>query len=133
MHKPIDLEKLTPEQLKSLLANAERLGKTATANAVVKEMAHRRIATGQEYRALAWNQQRVREIMKRFKDVASAVPGNQRTSYTEAGGLRIGRPKDDPEHLWIDTYCAIKTALTNATFGTEEDFVRVIRPFVVER
>lgn len=117
MHKPIDLAKLTPEQLKNLLANAERMGEAATANAVVKEMAYRRLATRREYRALEWNQERIREIMRPFRDAASAVPGNQRTSYTEAGGLRIGSPKDDPEHLWIQTYCAIKTALTNATFG----------------
>jgi hypothetical protein len=48
--------------------------------------------------------------------VASAVRGNQRTSYTEAGGRKIGRSKDDPEWMWIDTYSAIKTSNINAVF-----------------
>src|SRR5215471_7207975 len=120
MPRPIDPDKLTnltPQQLKNLLANAERMGETTTTNAVVREMAARGIATRREYRALVWNQERIREIMQPFKQIASTVPGNQRTSYTEAGGLKIGRPKDDPAHLWIDTYCAIKTVPINATFG----------------
>jgi hypothetical protein len=87
------------------------------AGAVIKEMARRGIATRREYRVLPWNQEHIREIMKPFKHIASAVSGNQRISYTEAGGRKIGRPKEDPEHLWIDTYCAIKTAQVNATFG----------------
>jgi hypothetical protein len=37
------------------------------------------------------------------------------TAYTEAGGGRH-HPKDDPRHLWIDTYCAIKTSAVNAIF-----------------
>lgn len=117
MPKQIEVDKLTPQQLKNLLANAERMGEAAVANAVVREMAARGIATHREYRALAWNQERVRDIMKPFKDVAAAVPGNQRTAYTEAGGFKIGRAKDDPEHLWINTYSAIKNTQINVTFG----------------
>jgi hypothetical protein len=117
MPKPIDLTKLTSQQLKNLLANAERKGEVTTTGSVLREMAGRGIATRREYRTLAWNQERVREVMKAFKDVASLVQGNRRTPYTEAGGLRIGHPKDDPEHLWVDTYCAIKTARINGTFG----------------
>jgi hypothetical protein len=117
MPKSVDLVNLTPQQLKNLLANAERLGKRITIGAVVAEMARRGIATRREYRVLDWNQEHVREVMKPFKELASKVPDNQRTSYTEAGGRKIGRPKDHPEHLWIQTYCAIKTKKINATFG----------------
>jgi hypothetical protein len=43
------------------------------------------------------------------------VVGNRRTAYTEAGGGRH-HPKDDPKHLWIDTYRAIKASAVNAIF-----------------
>jgi hypothetical protein len=117
MPKPIDLDRLTPAQLKNLLSNAQRIGEATVANDVVREMARRGIASHSEYRTLHWNQQRIREIMEPFKEIASAVRSNQRTPYTEAGGLRIGRSRDDPEHMWIDTYSAIKTSRVNAVFG----------------
>jgi hypothetical protein len=117
MAKAIELSKLDARELKTFLANAERLGETTIVNAVIREMASRGLATRREYRTLRWNQERVREILGPFKDIAARVPGNQRTPYTEAGGFRIGRSKEDPEHLWIDTYCAIKSGRTNATFG----------------
>ena len=44
------------------------------------------------------------------------MPDNARTSYTEAGGLKIGRPRSDPEWKWVDAYSAIKTARLNAVF-----------------
>jgi hypothetical protein len=34
-----------------------------------------------------------------------------------AGGLKIGRSKNDPEWRWIDSYSAIKTDTVNAMFG----------------
>src|SRR6266446_3524476 len=63
------------------------------------------------------NQDRVREVMQPFKEIAAKVPGNQRKAYTEAGGRKIGRPKDDPEKLWIDTYSGIKTPKINAVLA----------------
>ena len=54
--------------------------------------------------------------MEPFKKVASSVQGNRRTAFTEAGGRKIGRAKDHPEKMWIDTYCAIKTKNLNAVF-----------------
>ncbi len=54
--------------------------------------------------------------MQPFKDVALAVSVNQRTAYTEAGGFKVARAKDDPERLWIDSYSAIKTPAVNAVF-----------------
>jgi hypothetical protein len=47
--------------------------------------------------------------------VAASVAGSRRTAYTENGGGRH-HPKDDPEHLWIDAYCGIKTSTVNAMF-----------------
>ena len=133
MPKPIDLTKLTPQQLKSLLANNEKRGQTATVHAVLEEMTRRGIAKHHEYRSLAWNQDRVRSVMQPFKQVASGVPGNKRQAYTEAGGSKIGRPKDDPERMWIDTYSAIKTPQINAAFvcyikrpGAEPEFHQLI-------
>jgi hypothetical protein len=114
--KPIDLGKLTPAELKNLLANNERHGQTAMVHAVLEEMARRGIATRREYRSLAWNQDRVRDVMLPFRQVASAVRDNQRTTYTEAGGRKIGHSKDNPEWMWVDTYSAIKTPAVNAVF-----------------
>ena len=76
----VDLTKLTPEQLKNFLANCHRLGETSKATEVVQEMARRGIATGTQYRTLTWNQGRVDEVMKPFKEVAESVPGNRRTT-----------------------------------------------------
>src|ERR1700677_704821 len=106
----MDLTKRTPQELKNLLANNERHGKTDTVLAVLKEMARRGIANKNDFRHLTWNQDRVAEILKPFKEVASAVSGNQRVAYTQAGGLKIGRSKVDPEWMWIDRYSAIKTS-----------------------
>ena len=98
-------------------------------HAVLAEMTKRGIATRREHRSLAWNQDRVRDVMQPFTQVASEVPDNQRTVYTEAGGRKIGRSKDDPESMWIDTYSAIKTSSVNAVFvcyikrpGEDPDF-----------
>lgn len=112
----IDLTKLTVKELKNFLANNQRLGKIANVYEAVNEMARRGVATRREYRALKWNQDSVRDAMQPFKDVAGAVHGNQRTTYTEAGGRKIGRPKNDPESVWVDTYSAIKTPAINAVF-----------------
>jgi hypothetical protein len=114
--KSINLAKLTPSELKNLLVNNERHGQAAMVHAVLQEMTKRGIATRREYRALSWNQDRVGKVMKPFQQVASHVPHNQRTAYTEAGGYKIGRSKDDPDRMWIDTYSAIKTSGVNAVF-----------------
>jgi hypothetical protein len=79
-----------------------------------REMNRRGIATKREYRYLNWNQDTVRSALDPFKAVAETVPGNKRTSYTEAGGYKIARSKDDPEWTWIDSYSAIKAAAVNA-------------------
>jgi hypothetical protein len=54
--------------------------------------------------------------MAPFRNVAAKVEGSRRVAYTEAGGLKIGRPKSDPDYKWIDTYSAIKTEKLNAYF-----------------
>src|SRR4051812_2579480 len=105
----MDLSQLTVQQLKNLLSNSERHGRPDKALEVVREMHRRGKATSEIYRTLEWNQDHVSEVMQPFKEVAAQVTGNQRTSYTQAGGKKIGRSKDDPEKMWIDTYCAIKT------------------------
>ena len=81
---------------------------------VLAEMGRRGIATRSDYQHLAWNQDSVCKFMQPFKAVASAIPDNQRTAYTEAGGRKIGRSKENPERVWIDTYSAIKTPKINA-------------------
>jgi hypothetical protein len=112
----IDLTKLTPQELKNLLANCRERGREDSVTAVLGEMARRGLAKRGDYRTLKWNQDIVRDALEPFKNVAKAVRDNQRTSYTEAGGLKIGRPKDDPEKIWIDTYSGIKTPAINAIF-----------------
>jgi hypothetical protein len=115
---PIDLKKRTPSELKNLLANAQRLGNTEMAIAVVQEMHERKMATSREYATLPWNQDRVDEVMKSFEQVAFKVPNNHRKTYTIAGGRKIGLPKDSPDHFWIDSYSEIKILRKiNAVFG----------------
>lgn len=117
MARPIDLSKLTAEQLKNLLANAQRRREASMINAVIREMTRRGIATRREYRILHWNRQRVRETMKPFEEAASAVRGNQRTSYTPAGGLGSAAARTTRNTCGIDTYFAIKTSRINAAFA----------------
>jgi len=112
--KQIDLTKLTSKELKSYLANNQKAAQTEAVLAALHEMERRGIATRTDFQALHWNQDSISQVMQPFKEVASAVPDNQRTAYTEAGGLRIGRSKNDPEWFWIDTYSAIKTPAINA-------------------
>ncbi|MBE3602472.1 hypothetical protein IMX07_02395 [bacterium] len=112
----IDYSKLTPQELKTLLTNLLTRGNLAIATAVVIELDRRGAATRREYRTLKWNQESVCVAMKPFSDIAAAVNGNRRTSYTEAGGKKIGRKRNDPDWFWIDTYSAIKTPLINAEF-----------------
>ena len=113
----MDLAKRTPQELKNLLANNEKHGMTDTVIAVLQEMTRRGIATKGDYKYLTWNQDRVAAVLGPFKEVASGVIGNERVNYTEAGGLKIGRSKSDPEWMWIDTYCGIKVPSINAVFG----------------
>jgi hypothetical protein len=112
----MDLTKRTPQELKNLLANNERHGQKDAVVAVVQEMARRGIANKSHFRHLTWNQDRVAEVLSPFKQVASTVIGNERVNYTQAGGLKIGRSKNDPDWMWIDSYCGIKTSSINAIF-----------------
>jgi hypothetical protein len=110
----IDLSRLGPQELKNLLVNNAKHSQQEMVQTVVKEMHRLGMATRREFRYLTWNQESVREVLAPFKEIASAVQGNQRTAYTEAGGLKIGRSKDSPKWRWIDSYSAIKTPDLNA-------------------
>lgn len=112
--KPIDLPKLTRPELRNMLENARRLGRQDMVDDVVREMSARGWAQSRDYDALEWNPARVKESLAPFARLARGVRENQRTSYTEAGGRRIGRGQNDPDRVWIDTYSAIKTPKLNA-------------------
>jgi hypothetical protein len=114
--RSIDLATLTDKQLKVYLTNCIKHGETDLARAIVSHMFSRGVANGTHLRVFEWNQGAVRSAMQQFKKIASEVTDNQRTAYTEAGGFKIGRAKDDPDKKWIDTYCAIKTPAMNAVF-----------------
>ncbi len=116
MPKPIHVKALDVTQLRNLLANANRLGEASLAKEIVAELSLRGRVNNRELSILDWNQDRVRDIMVPFRDVASEVKDNRRTEYTEAGGLKIGRAKTDPDYMWIDSYSAIKTEKLNAYF-----------------
>lgn len=112
----MNLKKLTDQELKNLLANATRLDRPDVAADVLREMNERGIAQRSDYRALPWNQDAVKAALAPFFEVARSVKLNKRTPYTEAGGFKIGRSKNDPEHMWIDSYSGIKTDRLNAIF-----------------
>jgi hypothetical protein len=72
----------------------------------------------EDFQKVKWNQDRVRKVMQPFKEVAAKVPGNMRKPFTDAGGQKIGLPKDHPKKMWIDSYCGIKTKRPlNVIFG----------------
>ena len=116
MTRAFDYAKMTLGELKNLLGNARHLNREDVATAVLQELSRRGAARSDDFAALRWNQQAATEALKPFIAVSKAVSGNKRTTYTEAGGLKIGRSKDDPQWMWVDTYTAIKTAGINAVF-----------------
>ena len=59
---------------------------------------------------MTWTQDKVRETLLPFKNVAETVHGSRRRSYSEAGGLvRRG--------YVVYSYCGIKIPGLNVTFG----------------
>ncbi len=117
MAMPIDFSNLSNQQLRNFLANANRLDRPDEVARVLIEMRQRGIGRASDYDAIEWNPDKVRRALEPFKKLAEGVVGNKRTPYTEAGGLKVGRKKDDPDRKWIDTYSGIKTERINATFG----------------
>jgi hypothetical protein len=109
-----DFTRMKESELRTFLETCRRTGQREKELAILREMQRRGIAKRRDFSTLSWNQERVALRMEPFKKVASAVQGNRRTPYTEAGGRKIGRSKGDPEKMWIDTYCAIKTKNLNA-------------------
>lgn len=116
MTRAFDYETMPLEGLKNLLTNARRLGREDVALDVLKELTRRGAAKNRDFAALRWNQQAANDALTPFVQVSKGVPANQRTIFTDAGGRKIGRPKDDPERMWVDTYTAIKTPKVNAVF-----------------
>lgn len=111
------LVKFSDKELRNYHRNAKSYGRSKEACRAAKLMHTRDIASPDDLDCFDWNQRTVREAMHPFKEIALAVEDNQRTAYTEAGGFRIGRAKDHPEKLWIDTYCAVKTPSLKAVFA----------------
>ncbi len=116
MTSSFDYPNLSVDQLKALLENANRLGRDDVATEVLKELTRRGAARSRDYASLRWNQQTATDALQPFVQISQTVKENKRTTYTEAGGLKIGRSKDDPEWMWVDTYSAIKTSRVNAVF-----------------
>ena len=116
---PIDLGRQTAAGLRNLLDNCRRLHNADMERAVVQEMHGRGLATGREYAAFPWNQDRVDQVMEPFARMAASVPGKRRVSYTRAGGRKRGTSKEHSAHLWVDSYSAFKTSDGNAVFGCQ--------------
>ncbi|SFS85170.1 hypothetical protein [Brevundimonas viscosa] len=116
MKAAFDYAGMTLEQLKNLLSNARRLQREDVATEVLRELSRRGAARSDDFAALRWNQQAATEALAPFIEISKTVQVNKRTTYTEAGGRKIGRSKEDPDWMWVDTYTAIKTAKVNAVF-----------------
>ena len=112
----IDLTKLSNEQLRSYLHNAQRLGDQDLAIEIIREMHKRGVFPRKCHKLLPWNEERMAETLKSFADVAGTVVNSRRTVYTNGGGLRR-RPKWDPDRMWVDSYSAIKRGGINAAFA----------------
>ena len=85
----IDYTKLTPLKLRDLRGRYEAQGYPHLALDCTKELLRRGAARSADYSNLQWNQDKVRALFVPFRALA-AFEGNERTSYTEAGGSRIG-------------------------------------------
>ena len=105
----IDLSTVSPQGLRNMLNHYDHRGLRAEIRPIISELYRRGPLRKADRRFLACDQARVKKLMEPFVELAESVPDSRRTAYTEAGGLRIGRPKGDPERYWIDTYTAIKT------------------------
>ena len=117
MKKPeIDLEILSIDELYNYLYNARRLGERELAVRIARELYRRGRLTHKYQSWLPWSEPRMAEVLRPFADVARAVKGSGRTSYTNGGGLRR-RPKADPERMMIDCYSAMKRGTVNAAFA----------------
>lgn len=112
----IDLKRLKKQELRNLLDNARRLGREDVALDVLRELTRQGGGKLTDYDLLTWNQVTARAALAPFVEVSRTIPDNQRTSYTEAGGRKIGRSRDDPEWMWVDSYTAIKTGKLNIVF-----------------
>ena len=112
----MDIKQLTVAQLRQLAENARARNREDIAAEAEIELFDRGEAKAGDFKSISWNQERVRLAMHPFSEIAKQVKANKRTPYTEAGGRKIGRSKDNPDWLWIDTYSAIKTELGNAVF-----------------
>jgi len=125
----VDLTKLEPARLRSLMARYQEQGHDELAQACLTELRSRGAASRAGFSHLRWNRETVNNALQPFIEIAKAVEGNKRTSFTEAGGTKIGKAKDDPDRNWIDTYSAIKRGGVNALFvcyvkapGDDPDF-----------
>jgi hypothetical protein len=112
----IDYTSLTEKKLRDLMARYTAAGFPDYAEKCAAELGQRGKTRKSDYGHIKWNQTHVREVMQPFAHVAAAVPGNSRTSYTEAGGTKIGRKKTDPEWNWIDSYSGIGLPGLSAVF-----------------
>ena len=112
----MDYTKIDKPGLRNLVDNARRLGREDVATAALQELTRQGGGRSSDYDLLQWNQATAKKVLEPFAEVARTVPDNRRTSYTEAGGMKIGRRRDDPQWKWVDSYSAIKTAKLNAVF-----------------
>lgn len=118
MQKPpkVDLTPLEPARLRNLMDRYAKAGHADLAQACLEELQRRGAAQASDFAHLPWNQKSATRALQPFVDISKAVGRNSRTTYTEAGGTKIGKPKDDPERNWVDSYTAIKRGKVNAIF-----------------
>ena len=112
----MDYARYDKQGLRNLIDNARRLGRDDVASAALQELTLRGGGRRSDYDLLQWNQATIQKVLEPFAEIARKVQGNKRTSYTEAGGFKIGRTRDDPQWMWVDSYSAIKTESLNAVF-----------------
>lgn len=106
----MDLTDKTPEQPRTMLANAQAAlarnpghpRAAEQARACAAELARRGKARGGDLASIRWNPDAVDEALAPFVALSRSVPGNERTPHTRAGGAKVRG------EVWIDTYSAIK-------------------------
>ena len=112
----VDLTKLTPARLRDLMRRYTEAGYPELAQGCLDELHRTGAARASDHSHLKWNQASASKALQPFVEVSKSVADNARTAFTEAGGTKIGKAKDDPERNWVDSYTAIKRGPTNAIF-----------------
>src|SRR4051812_4351792 len=111
-----DMTKFSNAQLDTYIGNCRRHGKTELARKAAIERIRRGRYKHHHLALIDWTPSRVEHFLSPFAELATKIRNSKRKAWVEAGGGRRKR-RSDPDALWVDQYCGIKTRGINATIS----------------